>query len=90
MRMPGTSFIVLNNKEELNKLYNRYTTTEIAEQIGCSDETVRQALKRHKIKLRKQGHRSIQDQLERSVLKIKQELRKWPLESQQEIINAIK
>ena len=77
---------ILNNKIKLAAAYEIYTTCEIGEKIGLHNEYVRKALHRHKIPVRGKGARTPQDKIDRAIVRIKNDLRQYPVEQRQEII----
>ena len=60
------------------RLYEKYTTYEIAEIMNCSFETIRLRMHHFKIPLRKKGQRTIQEHAERIALRIKNKLLELP------------
>lgn len=80
---------ILTDKTELEQLYSRYNTYEIAAIKNCSYETVRQRLHKFKIPVRKKGQRSDQDRMETVLRKLRNELLSLTLVDQKYVLEAL-
>ena len=79
----------LNNREDLARLYEQSTCSEIADRLGCCWETVRKRLVKFGIPRRKGAVSSKQTRIEKAEMYIRQMLRPWPVETQAHILRPI-
>ena len=80
---------ILNDRRALSTLYESHTTTEIGEMVGCHNEIVRKALHRHGIRVRGKGARTVYDQIDRAVVRFKNQLREFGPDQRREIVRRL-